>query len=252
MCIVIIKKKNVDVPSDSIIKTCFENNPDGAGIMFLSNDRVEISKGFMSLTSLNNYLDKMAFSKNDTVVYHFRFATHGLTAKGQTHPFPISEVDKDLTATKATCDVAMAHNGILSAMQSDKILSDTMLYIKHIVSPIKNMIFDKAIRGLLDKSSVGSRLAFLDKTGKILTTGEWKKDKGLLYSNDGYKEQKWITTLYKDCEVDTNLNRIEYTDCIECPDCENISYSESENYCFECLYERFEKDNPYSDYDWID
>ena len=232
MCIVIVKKKGIDIPTDKIIENCFENNPDGAGVMYLTTKGVKINKGFMSLNSLNGFLQRMNFKKGDTVVYHFRYATHGLTAKGQTHPFPISEVDKELMTTKGTYDVAMAHNGVLSAMQSDKVLSDTMLYIKHIVSPIKEMIFDSAMKSLLTKSSIGSRLVFLNKMGEVLTTGEgWQTDKGLKFSNSGYLINEWQ---YLDDDDD---DKIEYTDCQECEECENISYSEREGYCYECAFE---------------
>lgn len=227
MCIVIIKRKNVDTPTKDVINTCFENNSDGAGIMYLTNDGVKISKGFMSLVKLNKYLDKKNFTKKDTVIYHFRLATHGLTAKGQTHPFPISEIDRDLMSTEITTDLGMAHNGVLSAMQSDKILSDTMMYTKHILFPIKDMIFTKKMKGLLDKSSVGSRLVFLNKKGRILTIGNWVQDKGLMYSNNGYQEKNWITQLDDD-------NPIVYDDCVDCEICGNISYSIEEDCCYEC------------------
>jgi len=245
MCIVIIKKSGVNAPNQNILNNCFDNNSDGAGVMYLNNGQVQIDKGYMTKKAFTKRLKKLAFNKDDTVIYHFRLATHGATKAGQTHPFPVSEIDKDLLNTRIETGIAMAHNGILSAMQSDKILSDTMMYIKHIVSPIKDMIFDKSMSKLLSKSSVGSRLVFLNGKGNILTTGEWITDNGLFYSNNGYKELKYLG--YSDSTVsindDFNWNKdekIEYTDCVQCPSCENISYSESEGYCYECYHERFD------------
>ncbi|MBT7350549.1 hypothetical protein HN803_07255 [candidate division WWE3 bacterium] len=133
-------------------------------------------------------LKQKNFTNDDTVIYHFRLATHGLTAQGQTHPFPISTDQGELCRTRLETDIGMVHNGILNAMEDDKILSDTMMYVKHVLNPIKDKLFEEDMSQLIGKTSIGSRLAFLNKEGSIIMTGDWEEeDNGLYYSNDGYK-----------------------------------------------------------------
>ena len=92
MCLAILKLKGNDVPTDDILKTCFRNNSDGAGLAF-NNDygKVQIVKGFMDfdsfITAFHEYDRKYCF-KNRAVLIHFRITTHGGTSKGNCHPFP--------------------------------------------------------------------------------------------------------------------------------------------------------------------
>ena len=45
MCIAIYSLKGTDIPSEDILKTCFLNNPDGAGFAFNKGGKVHIVKG---------------------------------------------------------------------------------------------------------------------------------------------------------------------------------------------------------------
>ena len=48
MCIIVYKPQNTKFPSENTLRECFQNNDDGAGFMFSSNNVVHIKKGFMT------------------------------------------------------------------------------------------------------------------------------------------------------------------------------------------------------------
>ena len=99
MCIAIYSIQGNPVPTDDILKTCFCNNPDGAGIAFNHNGQVKIVKGFMDfesfITAFHEYDKKYCF-KDRGVLIHCRITTHGGTSQSNCHPFPISENKKHL------------------------------------------------------------------------------------------------------------------------------------------------------------
>ena len=45
MCIIAIKKTNIPLMDEKILKTMFDNNSDGAGFMYNYNNKVIIQKG---------------------------------------------------------------------------------------------------------------------------------------------------------------------------------------------------------------
>ena len=144
MCIIVAKNKGVKLPSRATLRECFKNNKDGAGLMYVKNGKVIIDKGFMTFEDLNRKIKslKREFKSdltNKAIVFHFRIGTHGQNDKATTHPFPISNKFEDLRATHFETDIAMAHNGIRSAYNYDKILSDTQSFIKDYVSIFKEL-----------------------------------------------------------------------------------------------------------------
>ncbi len=200
MCIIIVKPKGMLPPTKRTLKTCFANNPDGAGFMFYGNNKVYIEKGFMSFKKLRRALRLYNFSINDTVIYHFRISTHGSVIGSQTHPFPVTDNVRDLNSLSIRTPLGIAHNGIFSSLDTDDKLSDTMVFIKDVLANKKVMrsIYnsDSAHSRLVEMASVSSRLAFLDFRGRIRTFGTWELDKetGLLFSNDDYKYEKYYGT----------------------------------------------------------
>ena len=99
MCIAIYSLKGTDIPSEDILKTCFLNNPDGAGFAFNKGGKVHIVKGFMDykgfMAAFKKYDAEFGF-KQRGVLIHFRIATHGGVNVGCCHPFPISPNEKQL------------------------------------------------------------------------------------------------------------------------------------------------------------
>lgn len=192
MCVIIYKPAHVALPTDSILKTCWDHNPDGAGLAIMGNDSVTIDKGFMDLSSFMDFV-KTTVKPEYAVVYHFRIATSGGINPQACHPFPVSNKVKDLRALHINTDRAFIHNGVIS--QGSKDLSDTQLYIRDILSKYisKGLPTDTRQKRIAD-DTIGSRTVLMDaKAHDVFLTGNWLADKetGLMFSNDSYKERAW-------------------------------------------------------------
>lgn len=237
MCIILAKKKGVDIPSDDIIRNCFENNPDGAGLMYQVGDHVKIEKGYMNVEKLIkrvHALNKKLDLKNKSFVIHFRIGTSGKNDKKTTHPFPITNNFNELRQLSIQAPLAMVHNGVIwEYAYKDSILSDTQNFIKDYVSIfyelnkdfLKN---DRVIANL--KEVCGSKLCFLDKEDNLTFIGDFITDTetGLVFSNTTYKKVQYTyynygtnykyddyddwyfpkSTIYKDDEI------LEYEKCM--------------------------------------
>jgi len=123
MCILIIKPKGVDVPTQSEINTAFENNNDGFGMAYSSSgdDKVTIKKGALTIEKVYEMLDSVSRPKSKNMVLHFRIATEGAICPGNCHPFPLTNSNKFLQATNIECDVAVGHNGILGVLNTEEL-----------------------------------------------------------------------------------------------------------------------------------
>lgn len=198
MCIAIASPIGVDVPSENILKRCWDTNPHGAGFAFADGKRVVIKKGFMTwyhfITTFKEYNEKYNFKSKGTLI-HFRIASHGAVCPGLTHPFPISGNDDDLRQTDFSCDYAIIHNGIISLTGSqarlEKNSSDTTVFIRDYIYPEskENGWFtnQKIMQKLEDMA--GSKLAYLNKNGDIKMTHGFHEFEGNFYSNYSYVEK---------------------------------------------------------------
>ena len=162
MCIAIYSLKGTDIPSEDILKTCFLNNPDGAGFAFNKGGKVHIVKGFMDykgfISAFKKYDAEFGF-KQRGVLIHFRIATHGGVNVGCCHPFPISP------------------------------LSDTMLFIRDYLTKIgsnRNWFYNKKNTELIYEL-INSKMAILNGNGDITATeGFHQGADGNYYSNCSY------------------------------------------------------------------
>lgn len=194
MCIIAYKPKGVGMPTKKHLKNCWDNNSDGAGWMWYDqpNKRVVIDKGYMTWDSFWAALCEENYTKKDTVVIHFRYATAGLTVAGNTHPFPLSRYEDDLQSTFHGCDAAVVHNGIFGKGEGH--LSDTMVIVRDMFSDpiVKNNMDSLVMQTLIEEYVHGSKLVFLDYKGDVTIFGvPWKKHKGVWFSNDDYK-RSWV------------------------------------------------------------
>ncbi|MBO5021413.1 MAG: hypothetical protein J6D52_12180 [Clostridia bacterium] len=195
MCIAITSPIGTDIPNDDILRTCFRNNDNGAGIAFnTDNNQVQIVKGFMDfesfITALHKYDEKYCF-KNRGVLLHFRISTHGGTNPSNTHPFPISSNSKHLKKTRFVSNYACIHNGIINLTADRKSeLSDTMLFVKDYLSKISSNRgwFHNPKNIELIEMLIDSKMAILNGNGEIISTsGFHKAEDGNYYSNTSYK-----------------------------------------------------------------
>lgn len=205
MCIICAKPAGVKMPTSETREIMWKGNPDGAGIMWVENGKVRIAKGLMKQKRFEAFLTELS-SKIDMVktpiVMHFRITTHGGTKPENCHPFPITENLGLLQKLNSTCEIGVAHNGILSFTPRQGI-SDTMEYILTQLSVIKRInrkfYMERKFLELISNATAGSRLCFLTSNGEIVTTGVWEKDEsGLLYSNSNYKKIRLTYGMYTD------------------------------------------------------
>ena len=192
MCIIVAKPQGIEMPSDYILSNCFDSNPDGAGFMFANGKTVYIAKGFMKWEDFSKALKNLGDLTDTSVVMHFRIATHGDVQPSCCHPFPISDDHDKLSARFTESRVAVAHNGVIHGMKTDKNTSDTMAYIADVIAPIRRLSEDfMHNENALDvmEATVGSKLCFLDNSGDIVTIGNFIDDDGVLYSNTSYLNQ---------------------------------------------------------------
>ena len=203
MCIICVKPSNVEFPAKSIMKTCFENNPDGAGFAFPKDGEVQIYKGFMSFKKFWRAFRRFELDKSVPVVFHFRIATSAGINRPCTHPFPVTQDYKSLQALTCTTDMAIAHNGVLSNVTPTKTLSDTMVFIRDYLSQVKDEILQsEQTRVAIEKFTAGSKFAVLNGDGDLLMMGSgWIQEKGLYFSNDTFEYRRfnwnsWYEGLY--------------------------------------------------------
>lgn len=194
MCIIAYKPIDVNFPTNETLKTCFENNPDGAGFMYPSEDGVHIHKGFMTFNEFNKALAPLK-KKNLPVVMHFRITTHGGTSPEMTQPFPCTSKTKKLKKLVSLSRVGIAHNGIIDMTRDAKSISDTALFIKRYASfLIKDSEYyrDERIARMIEEM-IGSKMAILSKDGhvEILGKGWTHTDDGMWYSNTSYEPWDW-------------------------------------------------------------
>lgn len=190
MCIIVAKPAGIQCPDLETLETCFNSNPDGAGLMFPDGDQVRIIKGFMAWDEFSSTLKALGDVTNTGLVMHFRITTHGGTRPECCHPFPLTDDDTALRALDICAPVGVAHNGVITGMDTDAKTSDTMAYIRDVLAPLRRMAGDLLASDdamTVVESTVGSKLAFLEPDGAITTVGDFIEDNGVFYSNSSFK-----------------------------------------------------------------
>ena len=223
MCIAIVKPIGTDLPEKSLLKRCWENNPDGAGLMYNDGQNVIIHKGFTKFKGFYKYLkqldDKIGLKDKDLVL-HFRIATSGGVNRECTHPFPVTKDISEMKKFDGICEYGFAHNGIIGGYGC-KDFSDTMEYIATIISNIPKLDECEPLLNALAYEH-SSRFVLMTKDNFELG-GKWLVDKGCYFSNDTYKTiyyRAWHKyanwdSLYEDNEGSTR-----------CECCEALCYDE--------------------------
>lgn len=195
MCIILTCEKNVR-PTHDLIETCFYNNPDGAGIMWVEDGEVQISKGFVDVKSLMEAIDYVPMDSR--LVIHMRIATSGGIDVGTCHPFPVCNRLEALHAANVECPVAIAHNGVISSMPTDNKLgiSDTISFVQLVVNDLfyKEGVTKSTLRRI-KKLAPGNRFAVMTNDGMVYRLGVgWETvTKGIQASNSSWS---WSTYYY--------------------------------------------------------
>ena len=203
MCIAIASPAGVTPPSLETLHTCWTNNSDGAGFAFPVGTGVKIMKGFMSWNDFKDawtdFVSRYDATAN-SVLLHFRIATHGSRGKDMTHPFPIQYDDGALKKIEYVSDYAVIHNGIVSCVnqyRNQTGLSDTATFCKEYLTKFQkfgeNWLHYDSLMELIYKM-IDSKMAIMDKTGFIAMTTGFEESEGNFFSNTSYKENRYKYT----------------------------------------------------------
>lgn len=189
MCIAIVKTKNGTI-TDEILTNCFENNPDGSGIAYTMNGKLEIIKGIFNKDRFIEAVRHAESVADNNIIIHCRISTSGLVDVDNSHPHVVNK------------DVVLIHNGILDIdVPKGSLKSDTRLFIEQYLSelPIDFMNNNQILKLIEDKIGKNNKFVFLNSKGdfKILneSAGYWIE--GVWYSNTSYKDSyTYLTNKY--------------------------------------------------------
>lgn len=205
MCIITYKtKENKNLWSYDTLKTMFQNNPDGAGIMFSYNNKVYYYKGLMCFEKFYNLYNKLNQKynfKNLDVALHFRIKTHGGIDTRNTHPFIITHDFKKFDDLSGSAAVALMHNGIIyNNTTTNNKYNDTCNFIVnylYYIHKLDNNFFNNKSAIALIENIINSKMLFLTNNG-FVALGDFLQDENdLYYSNDSYKDYiSYFTSSY--------------------------------------------------------
>ncbi len=197
MCIILTCEKNVR-PDHDMIETCFWNNPDGAGIMWVEDGKVQIAKGFMDEESLEAAIASVPLES--PLVIHMRIATSGGVNVGTCHPFPVCRNLDALHAPNVECRAAVAHNGVIYGVPTDdkKGISDTVYFVSHEIADMwrKDNKVTKKLRRRITHDAPANRFAIMTEDGRVFRLGSgWESvSRGIEASNSTWRHSfrsKW-------------------------------------------------------------
>ncbi len=195
MCLIVHKPLGATIPGD-LIRSAWDDNPDGAGIMYRADDALKIYKVMpKDWADPAAHIEKVLSELADREVgVHFRWKTHGPVSRENVHPFPIPGRGG-----------YVMHNGVIS----DKLLGPQYGTVRHIMSDTAFYVLtalqdapgaeDPQFWNLV-AGDVGTfnKMLVMDHAGKFLRVndGQWSDYKGLRLSNllsvPGYTEgQGW-------------------------------------------------------------
>lgn len=173
MCIAILN--NSDTLTRETLNNSWNNNPEGAGLLWASAGRVHTFKTYKRKELIKRYY-KLRAEINTPIVLHFRIATSGHERYTNLHPFEVNAA------------LGFVHNGILTGL-GDKTHSDTYQFNEKLKTLPADFIECETMRELIGKYITTSKLIFLtgDNRAHIINEhlGTW--DGSNWFSNDSHK-----------------------------------------------------------------
>jgi len=167
MCVIVIKPANFTL-STTDVRNMYARNSDGVGVMYAVNGAIRTAKALpMTAQEAVDFVALNAPHERECVL-HFRFATHGLPALENTHPFFILD------------GLALVHNGVLPFSQSDcGEGTDTELYIASYLRPLLSLARDPLEMAgspefieIIGEHIAGSKFVMLDRFGAVTIMNE--------------------------------------------------------------------------------
>ena len=186
MCIAILNTKGTTLKKE-VLRNCWENNGDGAGILYINNDK-KLSV-FKEMTSFDNFYNNYSEIKSKygkrNIVLHFRISTHGRVNETNCHPFLVDD------------SIGFVHNGMIYDVPTSKEFSDTYMFNQTILKNLKEGFeYNETMLEMIDAFiGSGSKLVFLNDNDDYFIVnekaGHWHL--GCWFSNTSYKQvNSWV------------------------------------------------------------
>lgn len=175
MCVLVIVKAGQNLPSREDLMAMHRANPHGMGFASKSMHY----KGM----NFERFYNRLQFvPKDEGIIIHFRYATHGSVCAKNCHPFKKGKI-------------WFAHNGILDIAPHDD-MTDSETAFRDILYPVAKEYGLHSIElGYVVDEIIGySKFAFLDKHGDIRTFGHFQEYHGYLCSNLNFVDRIRYTT----------------------------------------------------------
>jgi hypothetical protein len=204
MCLLITS--TVGLPAKEVLEQAAKSNPDGNGLAFAYNGKIQLFKG-LSVDQMEEHFRAIKLP----MLIHFRFATIGDKVPELCHPFPVTEkVQTDLRMKDL--DMVFAHNGTIRTWK-ELLLSS----LKGKVPPGSHWSDSRAIAYLvwrygedvLNIVDPSDRFAVMKGDGSITRYGNFVElEKGMFFSNTVWKpfERASITSTWKDGKWESTNN----------------------------------------------
>ena len=179
MCIAILNKKEATLKRE-LLKNCWDNNGDGAGLLYIDNKKQ--MKTFKELKSFEVFYQeysrvKKSYGKRN-IVLHFRISTHGKIDETNCHPFLVND------------NLGFVHNGMIYDVPTSKDYSDTYMFNEVVLKNFtEGFEYNEIILDMLEGFIGGSKLVFLNTNNEYAIVnekaGHWAN--GCWFSNGSYK-----------------------------------------------------------------
>lgn len=164
MCVLTIVKAGHSLPSREMLWAMHKANPHGMGFASKSIHY----KGM----NFERFYNRLQFvPKDENIIIHFRYATHGSVCAKNCHPFKKGSI-------------WFAHNGILD-IKPEGDMTDSETAFRNILYPVAKEygIYSQELYATVDDVIGCSKFAFLDSKGEVVMFGDFQDYNGLLCSN---------------------------------------------------------------------
>lgn len=166
MCIAISNSAGSTLKQEWI-KNSWDNNGDGAGLLWLQDGKLNVFKEMDSFVSYwEKYLEVRSTCPESNILLHFRISTHGKINHTNCHPFLVDET------------IGFIHNGMIHQVERHEDFSDTFMFNETILKGLpKGWQYNPVICELINEYIDSNKLVFLD-TNNVVTiinekAGHW-------------------------------------------------------------------------------
>lgn len=176
MCIAIVKPAGT-VIDEAVLKTCFENNPDGAGFAYRTPEGLVVEKGLFTWEAFIDAYRARNVADVDALI-HFRITTKGDDSPENTHPFAIQAG-------------ALIHNGTISHLGERRGVPGAKSDTRELAEKWDAVALDDMERffDVFEHYVDDTRVAVMGHDGRVIVFNrkQWIEKDGVLYSNRGFE-----------------------------------------------------------------